>query len=230
MTDKQTLNLLRYAVNCAETLEDAKAYAEFIANANQPYFKITPDKVEMSGQLTHFLNDGVYVATPVGAPKMFKDLPKDEDIKGCMVIVSYHGHYWTVALHDLECGETPLLKEDAERESESPFYKSEIDAINDFDMQACTDHLRKAGLAFELDEKLCVPTAGQLAAMYLFREDLNEALKAVGGEPLKSEVYWSSSEASAYYSWYVYFNSGYVNYWNNKFNNGYVRPCTAFTL
>ena len=97
-------------------------------------------------------------------------------------------------------------------------------------MKSCTEHLRKAGIAFELDADLYIPTAGQLAAMYLYRKDLNKALEMVAGTPMKEGVYWSSSEYDARASWYVNFGSGGVGSWNGKYYGGYVRPCTAFEL
>lgn len=106
----------------------------------------------------------------------------------------------------------------------------EIDALNEFDMMSCTEHLREAGLAFELDADLYIPTAGQLAAMFLFRKELNKALEMVGGTPMKEDAYWSSSEKNAWSSWHVYFNSGGVTNWLGKYSDGYVRPCTAFEL
>ena len=76
-----------------------------------------------------------------------------------------------------------------------------------------------------------IPTAGQLAAMWLYRDVLNKALKDTGGEPLKThECYWSSSEGNAWGSWYVSFDSGGVSYWLYKYIDGYVRPCAAFEL
>ena len=105
-----------------------------------------------------------------------------------------------------------------------------IEALNDFDMKSCTEHLRKAGIAFELDADLYIPTVGQFAAMYLFRAELNKALEMVGGTPMKEGVYWASSEYSAWVSWYVSFDSGNVYNWNVKYSDGYVRPCTAFEL
>jgi hypothetical protein len=97
-------------------------------------------------------------------------------------------------------------------------------------MKSCTEHLRKAGIAFELDADLYIPTAGQLAAMFLFRKELNKALELVGGTPIKEGVYWSSSEYNAWSSWGVLFDSGNVSGWNNKYYDNYVRPCTAFEL
>ena len=144
-------------------------------------------------------------------------------------MVSYHGHKWIVAKEDLKGDGLPLLSDDSHPERTSSFYKCEIEAFNDFDMKSCTEHLRKAGIAFELDSDLYIPTAGQLAAMFLFHKELNKALEAVGGTTMKEEVYWSSSEGSAYGSWSVGFNDGLV-YGSNKYDSGYVRPCTAFEL
>ena len=143
-------------------------------------------------------------------------------------MVSYHGHKWIVAKEDLKGDKLPLFSDDSHPEDTSSFYKCEIEALNDFDMKSCTEHLRKAGIAFELDADLYIPTAGQLAAMYLFRAELNKALELIGGTSMKEGVYWSSSEGNAWSSWSVYFDSGYVLYWGRKCYDYYVRPCTAF--
>ena len=145
-------------------------------------------------------------------------------------MVSYHGHKWIVAKEDLKGEELPLFSDDSHPEDTSSFYKCEIEALNDFDMKSCTEHLRKAGIAFELDADLYIPTAGQLAAIFLFRKELNKALEMVGGTPMKEDVYWSSSENGAWNGWYVNFDSGYVGGWGNGCYASFVRPCTAFGL
>ena len=145
-------------------------------------------------------------------------------------MVSYHGHKWIVAKEDLKGDGLPLFSDGSHTEETSSFYKCEIEALNDFDMKSCTEHLRKAGIAFELDADLYIPTAGQLAAMYLFHKELNKALEIVGGTPMKEDVYWSSSEGDAWASWNVIFDSGNVNYWGLKNNDFYVRPCMPFEL
>lgn len=94
------------------------------------------------------------------------------------------------------------------------------------------------------------PACGELGRLYNFKRlgmtvdnaNDNPASEAVtpifanankkAGETVFSFVngwYWSASEVSAYYSWYVNFNDGGV-YGNDKFSSGYVRPCTAFTF
>lgn len=222
MNESLKLKLLRTAANNATSAAEVKSLLDFITKDEKP---AESKHVEVKTSL----EDGVYVVFSSGEIKPASEY--NEQCEPAKVLMIYRGHSWIVAPRDAECGETTLLKEDADRESDSPFYKAEIEALNDFDMESCTSHLRKAGLSFELDDDMFIPTAGQLAAMWLYRDSLNKALKATGGEPLKKdECYWSSSESVAWGSWYVYFNSGSVYSWDSKYTYSYVRPCTAFNL
>lgn len=179
--------------------------------------------------ITTFNENGVYLVEKGFVPVRLKDFTDVQSAKRCNVMLSYHGHKWIVAKEDLKGGKTPLFSGGSHPEGTSSFYKCHIEALNDFDMMSCTEHLREAGLAFELDTDLCIPTAAQLAAMYLYRKELNKALEMVGGTPMKKETYWSSCEGSAKNSWNVNFSGGYVgNY--SKYGCYYVRPCTAFEL
>ena len=233
MEDKKKLNLLRLAVDNASDFGEAKEYASFIFGFKEPFETRTPPDEEEGCKheyIEPIIEDGVYIVEKGFLPRRFEDFAGVQNPKECDVMVSYHGHKWIVAKEDLKDEELPLFSDDSHPEDTSSFYKCEIEALNDFDMKSCTEHLRKAGIAFELDADLYIPTAGQLAAMFLFRKELNKALEMVGGTPMEEGVYWSSSEYYAWSSWYVYFDSGLVNYWNIKYNNYYVRPCTAFEL
>jgi hypothetical protein len=234
MKDEQKLNLLRLSVDNASNFDEAKAYASFICGFKEPFATCTPpDGEEKSCKHEHIepiIEDGVYLVEDGFIPVRFEDVIGVQNPKKSNVIVSYHGHKWIVAKKDLKGEELPPFPDDSHPEETSSFYKCEIEALNDFDMKSCTEHLRKAGIAFELDADLYIPTAGQLAAMYLYREELNKALRMVHGTPMKGGAYWSSSEASTWNSWGVNFDSGYVNFWNNKCGGNYVRPCTAFEL
>ena len=179
--------------------------------------------------ITTFNEDGVYLVEKGFVPVRLKDFTDVLSAKRCNVMVSYHGHKWIVAKEDLKGGKLPLFSDGSHPKGNHSFYKSEIEALNDFDMKSCTEHLREAGLAFELDTDLCIPTAGQLAAMCLYRKELNKALEMVGGAPMKGNAYWSSCELSAGESWVVYFCGGYV-YNNGKYASYCVRPCTAFEV
>lgn len=232
MEDKQKLNLLRLVINNASDLDEAKANASFILGDGSPIATCTPRADNSDGYTKAVKEGGVYIVTKELSPVPFGLVRLVQDPEKLDVMVSYHGHNWIVAKEDLKGGELPLFSDDSHPEDTSSFYKCEIEALNDFDMKSCTEHLRKAGIAFEFDADLYIPTAGQLAAMFLFRKELNKALELVGGTPMKEKIYWSSSEISAYNSWYVYFNDGYVNdcYNGYKYSSGYVRPCTAFEL
>ena len=230
MEDEQKLKLLRLSVDNASNFDEAKAYASFIFGFKEPFATRTPSDDGEEGCKHEYIEDGVYFVEDGCKPVRFADAVCVQSPKYCNVMVSYHGHKWIVAKEDIGDDKLPLLSKDAHPEDTSSLYMCEIDALNEFDMYSCTEHLREAGLAFELDADLYIPTAGQLAAMYLFRAELNKALEMVGGTPMKENVYWSSSEHYMWYSWGVAFGSGVVSGWYNECNDGYVRACTAFEL
>lgn len=233
MEEKQKLNLLRLAVDNASDFGEAKENALFIFGFKEPFETRTPPDEEEGCKheyIEPIIEDGVYIVEKGFLPRRFEDFAGVQNPKECDVMVSYHGHKWIVAKEDIGDGKLSLLSKDAHPEDASSFYMCEIDALNAFDMYSCTEHLREAGLAFELDADLCIPTAGQLAAMFLYRKELNKALEMVGGTPMKEDVYWSSSEGGAWGSWLVHFGSGNVGNWYGKCGSGCVRPCTAFEL
>lgn len=233
MKDEQKLNLLQLAINNASDFEEAKVYISFIFGFKELSATRTPSDDEEDCKheyIEPIIEDGVYLVEDGFMPVRFNGAKSVSSPKLCDVMVSYHGHKWIVAKEDIGDDKLPLLSKDAHPEDTSSLYMCEIEALNDFDMFSCTEHLRKAGLAFELDADLYIPTAGQLAAMFFFRKELNKALEMVGGTPMKEDAYWSSSEVNAYISWTVGFNDGYVSYWHGKCFDYYVRPCTAFEL
>lgn len=230
MKDEQKLRLLRSAVSFARDFDEAKRYASFICGFKEPFATRTPSEKEGNGgYIKPIIEDGVYLVEDGFIPVRLGDVAGVQSPNSTNVMVSYHGHKWIVAKEDIGDNKLPLLSKDAHPEDTSSFYISEIDALNDFDMKSCTEHLRKAGLAFEMDADLYIPTVGQLAAMFLYRKELNKALEMVGGTTMKKDVYWSSSEIGADASWTVNFNDGSV-YYTSKHYNYYVRPCTAFEL
>lgn len=73
-----------------------------------------------------------------------------------------------------------------------------------------------------------MPNLRQLEAIYKNKEVLNKALIAVGGATLDDEVfYWSSTENSSNYAWFLWMGDG-GRYSSNKNNITYVRPVLAF--
>ncbi len=221
MKDSTKLSMLKTGINAAATWQEAGAVMDlFKKDAQEPARETEQERTENP--------DGVYILSD-GVLSVF-DRETEYDVH-CKVAVSYRGHAWIVCKEDQPCGEVPLLKDYKKCEEKSPFYKSEIDALNDFDMESCTDHLRNVenGLGFALQEGELVPTLGQLAAMYFFSKDLNAALQAVDGDPMEDEWYWSSSEFSATPAWCVGVSTGYT-YLTSKYVANRVRPCAALSL
>ena len=76
-----------------------------------------------------------------------------------------------------------------------------------------------------------IPACGQLAIMYLAKDDINAALNKIGGNALNNFAYsnyWSSSEYGMHQCWGIYFDSGETrakkdSYNSSKFNTSYVR-------
>ena len=76
--------------------------------------------------------------------------------------------------------------------------------------------------------KVGVPTKEEWMAIAENFNDVNRELVRAGGEPLKRDWYWSSSEYDNYYAWISDFYSSYGLDWDTKYDcTGYVRPVLA---
>ena len=53
-----------------------------------------------------------------------------------------------------------------------------------------------------------IPSCGELSLIYMNLTSVNNALSAIGGQPLDTRYYWSSSEHSSNSGWIVLFNNG----------------------
>lgn len=72
-----------------------------------------------------------------------------------------------------------------------------------------------------------LPCLLELNAVCANKEEINELLKLVGGDPLSlDECYWSSAESSAGYSWGVYFSGGNSG-GSRQYGANVVRPAVA---
>nr|DAP33455.1 MAG TPA: Protein of unknown function (DUF1566) [Caudoviricetes sp.] len=75
--------------------------------------------------------------------------------------------------------------------------------------------------------KIGVPTKEEWMAIAENLDAVNKALIRAGGEPLKNDLYWSSSECDNLDAWYSHLGASYglLNYY--KGNHNYVRPVLA---
>ena len=63
--------------------------------------------------------------------------------------------------------------------------------------------------------------------MIRYRNEIDKMLQLISGSAFSTGWYWSSTEYSSNYVWYVYGGSGNVLNGNGKTDAGKVRPCVA---
>ena len=72
-----------------------------------------------------------------------------------------------------------------------------------------------------------LPTKEELMIIYANKDIINKALVDNGGEPLREDYYWSSTENDNYDSWELCMSNGFVGN-SSKNGTGYVRTVVAF--
>ena len=79
-----------------------------------------------------------------------------------------------------------------------------------------------------------LPAAGELWLIYTHLEEIQNALETVGGQKLVTwddvDAYWSSTEDSATYAWFMSLKYGYHHSYNKVKDNQMVRPVSNFNL
>lgn len=138
----------------------------------------------------------------------------------------------TFAISLAEHEDVQLLDDDSpEKDIDGICYGRECDALFDFDGQKNTERLvaRNPKLKSLLKAGEYIPSLGQLNLMAHYRDGINDALKYIGAKLLSSTWFWSSTEYSRTYAWYVYFSNGNTLI-NLKCNSYRVRAVAAFTF
>ena len=220
LTEKQTLlyDLLkatRYEVAAA------KACYEFITGSDSQ----TP-----AAPVADVIPDGVYLVMADDKNTAVLYRPgiqlMAEEIRRCIGIgVKYGDRSLTVSLRDAADGDTELTTQ----KGGSRFITNYHDAVADWDGEAGTADLREIlHPNIKLGEKEYIPSLGQLYFILVHFREINEALNAVDGDPLQDLWYWTSTEPSATYAWYLYLGHGYANTNAKAAYQGRVRAVSAF--
>ena len=178
--------------------------------------------------------DGVYLILKGGAAIPFdpENKPKPDD-NYIAVGLKMGSKRIAVALHDFQDGDGNKDVTLTTQKSEKDYggYKDNyLDAGADWDGKGNTEHLKKNGLnaAIKLEPGQWIPSLAELKFVHLFRKEVNEALEFAGGDKLDPYWYWSSTEYSATYAWYLNLNDGYANGGTKAAGQGRVRPVSAF--
>ena len=172
--------------------------------------------------------DGIYVIYQNHAVRYRKGMEITGIVKyiglkiGCLSIA--------ITLKDVY-DEEIILTINEDKTSYNGYIDNYIDAISDWNGYKNTQHLKMIGLnpKIVLNEKEYIPAAGQLGFINLFIKSLNEALEAVGGEPL-SGWYWNSSESSAANALYLSIGGGGLGTRPKVSAQNHVRAVSAFKL
>ena len=221
LTEKQTL---RYDLLKATRYEvaAAKACYEFITGSDSQ----TP-----AAPVDGAIPDGVYLvmADDKNTAVLYRPGMQlmAEEISRCIGIgVKQGDRSLTVSLRDAADGDTELTTQ----KGGSRFITNYHDAVADWDGEAGTADLREIlHPNIKLGEKEYIPSLGQLYFILAHFREINEALNAVGGDPLQDLWYWSSTEYSATTAWYLILSNGHASGWFTKATYQYrVRAVSAF--
>ena len=221
LTEKQTL---RYDLLKATRYEvaAAKACYEFITGSDSQ----TP-----AAPVADVIPDGVYLvmADDKNTAVLYRPGMQlmAEEISRCIGIgVKQGGRSLTVSLRDAADGDTELTTQ----KGGSRFITDYHDAVADWDGEAGTADLREIlHPNIKLGEKEYIPSLGQLYFILAHFREINEALNAVGGDPLQDLWYWSSTEFSATHAWGLNLSNGSALGWYTRAaSQSRVRAVSAF--
>ena len=200
-----------------------------VEKAKKVFNFINGDDAASVSSMQQFWSDGVYYVLN-GGHLATTDDPDSIAEQVIGVAVKMGDKIATVALHDAANGEEIALTTDTPCGSERFFHSDFFDAITDWDGEGNTnDYGDLLNPEIGLKEGQYIPSLAQLHLILLNIKEVNTALEAVGGSPIRKEWYWSSTEYSALYSWYVNFTNGYSNGYS-KYYSIVVRPAVALSV
>ena len=192
-----------------------------------------PESVKPAKIGTDFIPDGIYLVfgETHASFKLYNPgtVTPDEKHRCTGVAVKMGSKSITVSLHNCADGNDITLTDREDKTRWNGYKDNSLDAGADWDGEGNTAHLKAIGLNPEI--KLMpgefIPSIAQWRLICLFRKELNEALAEIGGDEL-SGWYWTSTEYSATYAWYLTLSNGGM-LGSTKASNAYrVRPVSAF--
>ena len=175
--------------------------------------------------------DGIYLVFEGGEFDLYKPGQVTEAQKqNCIgVAVKLGGKSICVSLFDMARGEEITLTAGKDTTGWDGYKDTTLDAGADWDGKGNTEHLKAVGLNPEITllDGQFIPSVAQWRFICLFLEELNHALAELGGDELTG-WYWTSTEYSAAYAWYLYLSYGTM-YIPTKASARYrVRAVSAF--
>lgn len=205
--------MLRYFIfkDCGFDEEIAKKSYDFVMG-NEPKPESKPATE---------LADGIYIMYGKHAV-MFTG--QEVSAQGCTGIgVNFGGKSLILATEDISDNGIELTTQ----QGGTRFITNYHQAAEDMDGKAATDDIRDI-LNMGISDDEYIPSLGELYFILAHFTQINAALKAVGGEPLHDDWYWSSTQSSATNAWnlHLYYGSAYL--YTKAARQYRVRPVSAF--
>lgn len=210
--------MLRYFIfkDCGFDEEIAKKSYDFVMG-NEP-------EPQPESKPTTELADGIYLMYgKTAVPYTGYEVSKDGK-EGCTGIgVKFGGKSLVVVLNDISDDDIELTT----KQGGTRFITDYHQAAEDMDGKAATDDIRDI-LNMGIADDEYIPSLGELYFILAHFTQINAALEAVGGEPLRNDWYWSSTQYSAASAWTLYLSNGRAGGGTKAANQSRVRPVSAF--
>ena len=177
------------------------------------------------------MKDGIYLIEKNGNKVLFTGKNSEKKRNECRYVgLKLGSKAICVALHDASTDCVSLTTYEGHTDYDG--YKGNyLDATADWDGAKNTGHLKLIGLnpKIHLKDGEYIPSVGELKFIHLFRKQINEALKAVGGEPITVGWYWTSTEYNSFVAWGLGLGDGGLYGWSVKAAfSVHVRAVSAF--
>lgn len=214
MNNLSDIQNLRYELLKANNydVDNAKKCYDFVAGDE-------PQSQSIAG--TTKLADGIYIMYGKHAV-LFTG--QEVSAQGCTGIgVNFGGKSLILATEDISDNGIELTTQ----QGGTRFITNYHQAAEDMDGKAATDDIRDI-LNMGISDDEYIPSLGELYFILAHFTQINAALKAVGGEPLHDDWYWSSTQYSAATAWGLYLNCGTANNTTKASTQSRVRPVSAF--
>lgn len=210
--------MLRYFIfkDCGFDEEIAKKSYDFVmGNESEPQPESKP---------TTELADGIYLMYgKTAVPYTGYEVSKDGK-EGCTGIgVKFGGKSLVLALTDISDDDVELTTQQGGTRFITDYHR----AAEDMDGKTATDDIRDI-LNMDIADDEYIPSLGELYFILAHFTQINAALEAVGGEPLRNDWYWSSTQYSAATAWGLGLGHGSAYYGTKATHQLRVRPVSAF--
>lgn len=207
--------MLRYFIfkDCGFDEEIAKKSYDFVMG-NEP-------EPQPESKPATELADGIYLMYGKTAVPY---TGQEVSAQGCTGVgVKFGGKSLVLALTDISDDDVELTTQQGGTRFITDYHR----AAEDMDGKTATDDIRDI-LNMGISDDEYIPSLGELYFILAYFTQINAALEAVGGEPLRNDWYWSSTQYSATFAWGLTLGYGYAGTVTKATYQDRVRPVSAF--